>query len=154
MTLFSLHPLYSHKWTWVHTHTNRHTLIFYMQLFHHRSRASCEVGFAAGSGRPSSRTTFVRPTPKAWGRGTRWCLACWRPRLNMSSNSTYWSTTSCGRSAWLPAPRSRPSPTMMSAASSLTGGWWWDRWWKWCDSELQRVMNSCSWLPFCLFVFY
>uniref|UniRef100_A0A8C5JPJ5 Uncharacterized protein n=1 Tax=Junco hyemalis TaxID=40217 RepID=A0A8C5JPJ5_JUNHY len=86
-----------------------------------RCRASCGAGCAAGSGRPSSRTTSGPPTPTACARGTRWCSACWRPRLSTCSSSTSWSTTSCGPCAWPPAPRSRPSPTTMSAASSSTG---------------------------------
>lgn len=128
--------------------------------FCHRSKVSCEDGFAAGSGKLSSKTTFARPTLKAWERGTRWCSACWKPKPNTSSNSTSWSTTSCGHSEWPPAPRNRPSPTMMSAASSLTGGWWSCCLWEWCDSAWRelptfldsRRRNNSSWLPFCLFV--
>lgn len=83
-----------------------------------RSRASCAAGCAGASGRPSSRTTSARRTPTACESGTRWCSACWRPRPSTFSSCTSWSTTSCGRCAWPPAPRSRPSRTTTSAASS------------------------------------
>lgn len=58
---------------------------------------------------------------RAWGRGTRLCSACWTRRLSTSSSFTSWWTTFWGPSAWLRAPRSPPSPTMMSAAYSWTG---------------------------------
>lgn len=86
-----------------------------------RSRAFCEAGFAGGSGKPSSRIISARLMQRAWGRGTRWCSACWTRRQSTSSSFIFWWTTSWGRCAWPPALRSLPSPTMMSAAYSSTG---------------------------------
>lgn len=86
-----------------------------------RSRASYGAGSAGGSGRPLFRTISARRTQRAWGRGTRWCSACWTRRPSTSSSFTSLWTTFWDHSAWLPAPRSPQSPMTMSAAYSWTG---------------------------------
>lgn len=86
-----------------------------------RFRAFWEAGSAGGSGRPSSRITSAHLMQRAWGRGTRWCSACWTQRPSTSSSFTSWWTTSWGHCAWPPALRSRRLHMMMSAAFSSTG---------------------------------
>lgn len=86
-----------------------------------RFRAFWEAGSAGESGRPSSRITSAHLMQRAWGRGTRWCSACWTQRPSTSSSFTSWWTTSWGHCAWPPALRSRRLHMMMSAAFSSTG---------------------------------
>lgn len=88
-----------------------------------RYRVSCVVGCVGGSGRLLSKITFAHHMLKAWGRETRWYLACWKPRLSTSSSSTSLSTISFVHSAWLLVPKSHPSHMMMSAAFFSTGTW-------------------------------